>query len=133
MGKLTMRHPTLASGALLLALLLALAAPDHWGILAAYAAGPAQASPTHAHGHEEAPDDGQDASQHTQHCHESAATCSDVPLGSASGLAFLAEWLAFGLFGAVFVVRLSALAVLAGRRTGVETPPPRPLFQPALS
>jgi hypothetical protein len=92
---------------MLAALVTTIAAPDHWG------------------GNH--PDDGDSdaAAHHAQHCHGSAASCSDVPLTTIGGLAFLAAALAVA--GSHYVRRPDAapLARLLGWNSRVPSPPPK--------
>jgi len=91
---------------MLAALFTTIAAPDHWG------------------GHH-ADDDPDAGAQHAQHCHGSAASCSDVPLTTVGGLAFLAAALAVA--GSHYVRRPDAapLARLLGWNSRVPSPPPK--------
>lgn len=117
-------RPAPAWWSLLLALSVALtvAAPDHWGIRAP-SSGHGHG---HAHEHHEAPAPGESSPSHRLHCHESAATCSDIPLVSATGLAALNEWMLNGLPAAgLTVLAPDALQALSGHPVKVPTPPPR--------
>ncbi len=131
MALLATRYPSLASAVLLLAVLLTALAPDHWGIPIPGAGG--ESDPGHTHIHEPAaPADPEPAGDtHQRHCHESAATCSDVPLSSLSGLAFLAGWLDASIAGLLSLASFAALAVLLGRAVAVDTPPPRDTIRAA--
>jgi hypothetical protein len=100
---------------MLLAIVLTVAAPDHWSL----------PIPILGHSHDsQEHTDGDEA--HERHCHGGAATCSDVPLAAATGIAFLAAWIGFGLAGGGAWRRACAVsASLAGRCVEVASPPPR--------
>lgn len=78
----------------------------------------------HVHSHGSAPVT--DSDNHAQHCHEAAATCSDIPLTTVSPVAHLAETVAF--LGACCALVL--IAARSWRPTGAisvipDAPPPR--------
>ncbi len=104
---------------MLVALLPMLAAPDHWPRPA-----PADAAP---HPHTTTTTAAEQGAAHEQHCHGNAASCSDAPLTSLTGLALLAAWLAMPS-GTGFVRRTAvASGVMVGRALSVECRPPRAL------
>ncbi len=131
MALLAKRHPSLVGALLLLAVLLTALAPDHWGIPMPDTGRQTEAGHTHAHETGSPAESELAGDTHQRHCHESAATCSDVPLSSLSGLAFLAEWLDASIAGLLSLASVAALAVLFGRAVAVDTPPPRDTIRAA--
>jgi hypothetical protein len=119
------RALVIESRTMLLALVLMIAAPDHWNFQVGWLhfegddhhhLGTVLDS-SHPTGSEES---------HERHCHGNLDTCSDIPLTTVGGLALLAGWLIAALVidwrrGA----RLTAILPLSGRAIAVTPPPPR--------
>lgn len=108
--------PSWWAKSMLLAVILIVLAPDHWHLPV-----PLLDNREHA-----AQSESDEADEHGRHCHADVATCTDVPLASATGLAFLAAWLAFGVSAGGRWLRLGrGPAILRGTAVSVEIPPPR--------
>jgi len=70
-----------AAWSMLLAVVLMVSAPDHWGV---------SVPASHSHGADEHAQ--ASAAGHSRHCHGDAATCSDLPVYGLSGFAALEGW-----------------------------------------
>jgi len=101
---------------MLVAVVLMVGAPDHWDVPLPLADG---------HGYEAAADQRGSEAAHGRHCHSDVVNCTDIPLVAATGIAFLAAWLTFGVPGGRWSRIERAARTLAGRMLAVEAPPPR--------
>lgn len=85
--------------AMVLAVVLNVSAPDHWGHIPNPLDALVNGSHTHpalpAAAHESGP-------EHARHCHGNAASCSDLPLTSVGGFVALAAMLALAGAGISF-------------------------------
>ena len=78
-------------------------------------------SAPHSHS---APESGAEE-HHAQHCHSDAASCSDVPLTTLTGIALLAAWLGIAASSGVGGHVMERASAMVGRALSVESPPPR--------
>lgn len=110
--------PSWWAKSMLLAVILIVFAPDHWDLPLPF-----------LHAHERAGRHQiETADRHGRHCHADAATCSDAPLVSATGIAVLAAWLGAGLTSGGRWLRLAgAASVPRGKTVALELRPPRSL------